>query len=345
MNKFRFMLVLISGLYITVHAQEQEVIVIHDSLFRANVFAMPNIEWRYITSDSLKGVEDTKANVFKVVEAIEKGVYREWSYFAFYNGADVYNGALDKELFDDWSSWTDKDSNTVPWLMEYTEYFKDSLWKSDRLYIHEVNKHEYAQDSGVVTEHVVMLEKNISDSDEESILVAYFKVWKDSSLIGLSLYDPYELNEDRMFGVLESYDFSGEWIGYVDNVVYDKSSLEPLSAYRIDSVLTINFESTSDTAVLLLKDILEREDDRLYESDETRTSFITTEDTTISVVSEFFGPDWSDTSKLIWVDHDTLRYIIEVKQPALDDMEAKLDVGQGFAWIWNFCRQTPFKEE
>lgn len=345
MNKFRFIVALLLGLFLTVQAQEQEGMVIHDSLFKANVLAMPSIEWRYMSSDSLKGIQDTVSNVFKVAAAIEKGVYREWSYFAFYNGEDVYNGTLDKELFDDWSSWTEKGSNTEPWLMEYTEHFKDSLWKSDRLFIHEVNKDEYAQDGGAVTEHVVMLEKDIADSGEESILVAYFKVWKDSSLIGLSLYDKYELNEDRMFGVLESFDFSGEWLGYVDNVVYDQASLEPLSAYRIDSVLTVSFESTSDTAVLLMKDILEREDDRLYESGETRTRFITTEDTTISVVSEFFGPDWSDTAKLIWVDQDTLRYIIEVKQPALDDMNAQLDEGQGFAWIWNFCRQTPLKEE
>ena len=55
------------------------------------------------------------------------------------------------------------------------------------------------------------------------------------------IYDKMEMDEREMFGILPNYDFSGQWLARVHNVVYDTATLDVLNAYTLDSMMLVEF--------------------------------------------------------------------------------------------------------
>ena len=62
------------------------------------------------------------------------------------------------------------------------------------------------------------------------------------------------------------------------------------------------------------------------------------------VHATYTDPDWDDKAKLIWVDFDTLRYIIDIDDVAHRAMGNEIEPGQEFAWYWEYTRINGKKE-
>ena len=75
------------------------------------------------------------------------------------------------------------------------------------------------------------------------------------------------------------------------------------------------------------------------------TEFVANEDSTMIVHASYTDPDWEDKAKLIWVDFDTLRYIIDIDDVAHQAMGNEVESGQEFAWYWEYTRVNGKKEE
>jgi len=75
------------------------------------------------------------------------------------------------------------------------------------------------------------------------------------------------------------------------------------------------------------------------------TELIAFDDSIMVVRAKYFDPYWEWVAKLIWVDQDTLKYIIEVAPVANEAMGNEIKEGQRFAWVWEFARIIGIKEE
>jgi len=312
--------------------------------FKKQISRTPFMVWEWADADSVRAYQDS-------IDGMMKFFYKDFGdetleYFSFFYDVDaVYDGSVTKQMINDWKSLDFDSMYYHDFLDEYSVGSADSF-KSDVRGLYGAMWNEpYQLDSQAVTFENAMLELDTLNDGTLIFHMSYLKVVEDTLLPrrNQALYDHLEIDESEMFGVLMNYDFSGQWLGRVYNVTYDLNSLDVLSSYTLDSMLIAEFEDQGGGLIRDLKPVEVFNHGAL--SGTWDTQFRADEDSAMVVYANYYDPNWSDTAHLIWTDRDTLRYIIEVKEPALVEMGAELKEGQGFAWYWDFSRINGIKED
>ena len=309
--------------------------------FKKQISRTPFMVWEWSDEDSVRAYQDTTDGIFKM---FYKDFYDEEfsEFFAFYYDAElVYDGSITRQMIRDWNSMELDSMYYHDILDEPNAYDSDSLAADVRkLYGVKWNEPYYAS-GGAITLEQATLELDTIDGDLY-FSMTYIRMLEDSTNMNSNaLYDKLEMDESEMFGVLASYDFSGQWLGRTFNVTYDLATLEPLSSYSIDSMLIVEFNPIEGGG-RQVKPVKVFNDG--YSGSPWETVMLPNDDSAMIVYASFQEPAWADTANLIWVDQDTLRYIIHVKPPAIEAMGEELPEGQGFAWYWDFSR-IKVKEE
>jgi len=329
-----------------VSAQEQPEDSVRTNAFIDQLSRTPYLQFEEANNTGFEAFQDSIDGIFKYFwkDYSEDNKIESFSYYYDFEG--VLYGGLDKDLIRDWNS-IDLDSMYAHDFIWQDENVGDSLRTDIRKTYGFGWNESYNNGKGYNVNSEDLVLKLDTLDETPYFAIHYWKDLYDTSYVEPSqLYDPYELNEKEMYGVLRGFDLSGEWTGYVDNVVYDKNTLDPFTAYRQDSMISISWVPNSDTTQYTMVPIVDYVREHEFKSGGCSTELRMNEDSTWTVFASYEDPTWSDMAKLVWVDMDTLRYIIEVGQPALEAMEhGDLSESQGFAWIWNFCRQTALKEE
>jgi hypothetical protein len=229
----------------------------------------------------------------------------------------------------------------------YTAHTGDSLRKDLRNY-YGVNWNEpYQLDSTRAVTYEEASLKLDTLSDGEVVFFLFYVRWEEDTVLPLKgtegTYDQMEMDEREMFGVLPHFDFSGHWLARVHNVVYDTATLDVLNAYTLDSMMLVEFVERDGG---LRREILPVE---TYKegalSGGWSTEIVANKDSVMIVHATYTDPDWDDKAKLIWVDFDTLRYIIDIDDVAHRAMGNEIESGQEFAWYWEYTRINGKKEE
>ena len=318
----------------------------HPDIFKQQISRTPFVQWEWADEDSVRAYQDTIGGITKFYSKDFEDVdYTFFSYF--YNADSVYDDKIAKQLFRDWQS-IEMDSMYYHDVLDgYTAHTGDSLRKDLRNY-YGVNWNEpYQLDSTRAVTYEEASLKLDTLSDGEVVFFLFYVRWEEDTVLPLNgkegTYDQMEMDEREMFGVLPHFDFSGQWLARVHNVVYDTATLDVLNAYTLDSMMLVEFVERDGG---LRREILPVE---TYKegalSGGWSTEIVAKKDSVMIVHATYTDPDWDDKAKLIWVDFDTLRYIIDIDDVAHRAMGNEIESGQEFAWYWEYTRINGKKEE
>ena len=336
-------MILVLGLAgLAVQAQDET----HPDIFKQQISRTPFVQWEWADEDSVRAYQDTIGGITKFYSKDFEDVdYTFFSYF--YNADSVYDDKIAKQLFRDWQS-IEMDSMYYHDVLDgYTAHTGDSLRKDLRNY-YGVNWNEpYQLDSTRAVTYEEASLKLDTLSDGEVVFFLFYVRWEEDTVLPLKgtegTYDQMEMDEREMFGVLPHFDFSGQWLARVHNVVYDTATLDVLNAYTLDSMMLVEFVERDGG---LRREILPVE---TYKegalSGGWSTEIVANKDSVMIVHATYTDPDWDDKAKLIWVDFDTLRYIIDIDDVAHRAMGNEIEPGQEFAWYWEYTRINGKKEE
>jgi len=339
----RRVMILVLGLAgLAVQAQDET----HPDIFKQQISRTPFVQWEWADEDSVRAYQDTIGGITKFYSKDFEDVdYTFFSYF--YNADSVYDDKIAKQLFRDWQS-IEMDSMYYHDVLDgYTAHTGDSLRKDLRNY-YGVNWNEpYQLDSTRAVTYEEASLKLDTLSDGEVVFFLFYVRWEEDTVLPLKgtegTYDQMEMDEREMFGVLPHFDFSGQWLARVHNVVYDTATLDVLNAYTLDSMMLVEFVERDGG---LRREILPVE---TYKegalSGGWSTEIVANKDSVMIVHATYTDPDWDDKAKLIWVDFDTLRYIIDIDDVAHRAMGNEIEPGQEFAWYWEYTRINGKKEE
>ena len=338
----RFLSVVFGLAGLAVQAQDET----HPDIFKQQISRTPFVQWEWADEDSVRAYQDTIGGITKFYSKDFEDVdYTFFSYF--YNADSVYDDKIAKQLFRDWQS-IEMDSMYYHDVLDgYTAHTGDSLRKDLRNY-YGVNWNEpYQLDSTRAVTYEEASLKLDTLSDGEVVFFLFYVRWEEDTVLPLKgtegTYDQMEMDEREMFGVLPHFDFSGQWLARVHNVVYDTATLDVLNAYTLDSMMLVEFVERDGG---LRREILPVE---TYKegalSGGWSTEIVAKKDSVMIVHATYTDPDWDDKAKLIWVDFDTLRYIIDIDDVAHRAMGNEIEPGQEFAWYWEYTRINGKKEE
>jgi hypothetical protein len=272
----------------------------------------------------------------------------DYIFFSYYYNADsVYDNKIAWQMIRDWNSIEMDSMYYHDVLNEYNTHTADSF-RYDVRNFYGVNWNEpYQIDSTRAVTYEEVSLKLDTLSDGELVFNLFYVRWEEDTVLPLggnhSLNDKMELEEKEMFGVLTNYDFSGEWLASVHNVTYDTSTLAVLHSYTLDSMMLVEFKERDSGHRREVLPIETYNEGAL--SGGWSTEFVANEDSTMIVHASYTDPDWEDKAKLIWVDFDTLRYIIDIDDVAHQAMGNEVESGQEFAWYWEYTRVNGKKEE
>ena len=338
----RFLSVVFGLAGLAVQAQDET----HPDIFKQQISRTPFVQWEWADEDSVRAYQDTIGGITKFYSKDFEDVdYTFFSYF--YNADSVYDDKIAKQLIRDWQS-IEMDSMYYHDVLDgYTAHTGDSLRKDLRNY-YGVNWNEpYQLDSTRAVTYEEASLKLDTLSDGEVVFFLFYVRWEEDTVLPLKgtegTYDQMEMDEREMFGVLPHFDFSGQWLARVHNVVYDTATLDVLNAYTLDSMMLVEFVERDGG---LRREILPVE---TYKegalSGGWSTEIVAKKDSVMIVHATYTDPDWDDKAKLIWVDFDTLRYIIDIDDVAHRAMGNEIEPGQEFAWYWEYTRINGKKEE
>ena len=338
----RFLSVVFGLAGLAVQAQDET----HPDIFKQQISRTPFVQWEWADEDSVRAYQDTIGGITKFYSKDFEDVdYTFFSYF--YNADSVYDDKIAKQLIRDWQS-IEMDSMYYHDVLDgYTAHTGDSLRKDLRNY-YGVNWNEpYQLDSTRAVTYEEASLKLDTLSDGEVVFFLFYVRWEEDTVLPLKgtegTYDQMEMDEREMFGVLPHFDFSGQWLARVHNVVYDTATLDVLNAYTLDSMMLVEFVERDGG---LRREILPVE---TYKegalSGGWSTEIVANKDSVMIVHATYTDPDWDDKAKLIWVDFDTLRYIIDIDDVAHRAMGNEIEPGQEFAWYWEYTRINGKKEE
>ena len=338
----RFLSVVFGLAGLAVQAQDET----HPDIFKQQISRTPFVQWEWADEDSVRAYQDTIGGITKFYSKDFEDVdYTFFSYF--YNADSVYDDKIAKQLIRDWQS-IEMDSMYYHDVLDgYTAHTGDSLRKDLRNY-YGVNWNEpYQLDSTRAVTYEEASLKLDTLSDGEVVFFLFYVRWEEDTVLPLNgkegTYDQMEMDEREMFGVLPHFDFSGQWLARVHNVVYDTATLDVLNAYTLDSMMLVEFVERDGG---LRREILPVE---TYKegalSGGWSTEIVANKDSVMIVHATYTDPDWDDKAKLIWVDFDTLRYIIDIDDVAHRAMGNEIEPGQEFAWYWEYTRINGKKEE
>jgi len=338
----RFLSVVFGLAGLAVQAQDET----HPDIFKQQISRTPFVQWEWADEDSVRAYQDTIGGITKFYSKDFEDVdYTFFSYF--YNADSVYDDKIAKQLIRDWQS-IEMDSMYYHDVLDgYTAHTGDSLRKDLRNY-YGVNWNEpYQLDSTRAVTYEEASLKLDTLSDGEVVFFLFYVRWEEDTVLPLNgkegTYDQMEMDEREMFGVLPHFDFSGQWLARVHNIVYDTATLDVLNAYTLDSMMLVEFVERDGG---LRREILPVE---TYKegalSGGWSTEIVANKDSVMIVHATYTDPDWDDKAKLIWVDFDTLRYIIDIDDVAHRAMGNEIEPGQEFAWYWEYTRINGKKEE
>jgi len=338
----RFLSVVFGLAGLAVQAQDET----HPDIFKQQISRTPFVQWEWADEDSVRAYQDTIGGITKFYSKDFEDVdYTFFSYF--YNADSVYDDKIAKQLIRDWQS-IEMDSMYYHDVLDgYTAHTGDSLRKDLRNY-YGVNWNEpYQLDSTRAVTYEEASLKLDTLSDGEVVFFLFYVRWEEDTVLPLKgtegTYDQMEMDEREMFGVLPHFDFSGQWLARVHNIVYDTATLDVLNAYTLDSMMLVEFVERDGG---LRREILPVE---TYKegalSGGWSTEIVANKDSVMIVHATYTDPDWDDKAKLIWVDFDTLRYIIDIDDVAHRAMGNEIEPGQEFAWYWEYTRINGKKEE
>jgi hypothetical protein len=315
--------------------------------FKKQISRTSFVFWEWVDKDSTRAFQDTIPGITKLFHKDNEPGFR-MDYMGFYYDLDpLYNDETMKILIRDWLSLEFDSMYYHDVLVSYNEFSADSLKADFRKNYGVMWNEPYVQDSMVVSLEEVVLKIDTLSDGQAYMHMSYIKIIEDSTEweneVGGSLYDFMEMDESEMFGVLVGYDFSGQWLGRVHNVVYDTLTYEPLNYYTMDSMMVVEFPSADSGRTRIVQPVIEFKEGAL--SGGWNTTLKMGADSSMYVHANYSDPYWGDAAKLIWVDQDTLKYIIEVAPVANEAMGNEIKEGQGFAWVWEFARIKGIKEE
>ena len=303
--------------------------------------------WEWVDKDSTRAYQDTVPGVYKLFHRDNEPGFRMEFIAYYYDLEELYADETMRLMLRDWESFDLDSIYSHDALLPYNEHSADSLKANFRHYYGFQWNEPYYEDSLFVTSEEMNVKMDTLSNGEVLLIMSYLKIMEDSSSVASSsgsLYAPMEMDESEMFGVLATYDFSGQWLGAVHNVVYDTATFEPSSYYTMDSMMVVEFPliegSDLDRAISPVSTFNEGALGGTW-----NTQFIAGADSSMMVHANYGDPDWGDVAKLIWVDYDTLKYIVEVADVANDAMGNEIPEGQKFAWVWEFARIKGIKEE
>lgn len=313
--------------------------------YKKQVSRTPYIVWDWVDEDSTRAYQDTIPGIMKFFHKDEfEGECWESVHY-FYDVEEVYSGETTKQLIRDWNSF---DLDTMYYsdlLVKYHPYSGDSFRANVRPSYGVMWNESYTVDSSTIIMDDVYLDLDTLKSGEVVFHLMYMRIIEDTLYPkNQALYEHMELDENKMFGVLTNYDFSGQWMARVHNVSYDKATRELLSYYMMDSMMVVEFRDMRDDGSL--REVVPIE--IFHEGDlggDWNTQFIADEDSAMTVHASYYNPNWTWMAKLIWVDQDTLRYIVEVDEVANEKMENDLKETECYAWYWEYYRLKAIKEE
>jgi hypothetical protein len=343
MKRVLTMMLLIAGLAAGAQTTERT------NNFNKQVARTSFVNWEWVDKDSTRAYQDTVPGIYRLFHKDNEPGFRMELVSYYYDLDPLYEDETMKYLIRDWLSF-DFDSVYYHDIFDrYTEYSADSLKADYRKTYGAMWNEPYLEDSMLVTMDQAMLQIDTLRGGAIYMILSYMKIMEDSTdwnkdYTGESLYDKMEMDESQMFGVLAHFDFSGQWLGSVHNVLYDTATLDPLSYYTMDSMMLVEFP-------LIEGSTLDREVQSISTFNEGalggtwNTQFVARADSSMMVHANFGDPDWAHVAKLIWVDFDTLRYIVQVADVANEEMGNEIPDGQRFAWVWEFVRMKAIKEE
>ena len=338
----RFLSVVFGLAGLAVQAQDET----HPDIFKQQISRTPFVQWEWADEDSVRAYQDTIGGITKFYSKDFEDV--DYTFFSYFYNADlVYDDKIAKQLIRDWQS-IEMDSMYYHDVLDgYTAHTGDSLRKDLRNY-YGVNWNEpYQLDSTRAVTYEEASLKLDTLSDGEVVFFLFYVRWEEDTVLPLNgkegTYDQMEMDEREMFGVLPHFDFSGQWLARVHNIVYDTATLDVLNAYTLDSMMLVEFVERDGG---LRREILPVE---TYKegalSGGWSTEIVANKDSVMIVHATYTDPDWDDKAKLIWVDFDTLRYIIDIDDVAHRAMGNEIEPGQEFAWYWEYTRINGKKEE
>ena len=342
MKKLFIMVLMVAGLAASAQSDNA-----YPNIFQQQVSRTSDIVWEWVDQDSTRAYQDTIPGITKFFHTDnEPGIRTEFLSY-FYDLEELYEDKTMKTLIRDWQSMELDSGYYHELLDEYNEHSADSL-KSDYRKNYGVQWNEpYLQDSLLVTMEQATLVLDTFSDGEIYLYLSYIKFMEDSTgwnkELGGSLYDPMEMDETEMFGVLVGYDFSGQWLARVHNVVYDSATFEPLSYHTMDSMMVVEFPSQDGGITRVVQPVEEYKKGALGGT--WNTLLRMDRDSAMQVEAHYHNPDWKVQAALVWVDQDTLKYIIPVADVANEAMGNDIPEGQKFAWVWEFSRVKGIKEE
>ena len=303
--------------------------------------------WEWVDKDSTRAYQDTVPGVYKMFHRDNEPGFRMEFIAYYYDLEELYADETMRLMLRDWESFDLDSIYSHDALLPYNEYSADSFKANFRHYYGFQWNEPYFEDSLFVTSEEMNVKMDTLSNGEVLLIMSYLKIMEDSSSVASSsgsLYAPMEMDENEMFGVLANYDFSGQWLGRVHNVLYDTATFEPLSYYTMDSMMVVEFPlQDGEQFSRKIKPVEVLREGAL--GGDWSTELIAFDDSIMIVRAKYFDPYWEWVAKLIWVDQDTLKYIIEVAPVANEAMGNEIKEGQRFAWVWEFARITGIKEE
>lgn len=344
MRKLLTFVLAVVGIAVAAQTESEE-----RTVFQQQVSRTPHVIWEWVDADSTRAYQDTVPGVTRLFHKDNEPGFRMEFVAYYYDLEPLYNDEIANMLVNDWLSF---DLDSMYYANYLTEYVKgttaDSLQRSIRKNYGVKWKEPYVVDSLTVSMEQVMLYTDTLNSGEIIMIMSYMRLMEDSASMGYGddsggLYDFMEMDESEMFGVLPQYDFSGEWLGRVHNVLYDTASFDVISYTTMDSMLIVEFPQVQDITKRQILPIQTLREGALDGSWSTVLEMGS--DSTMMVRASYENPEWAHEAKLIWVDLDTLKYIIPVPDVANEAMGNEIPEGQKFAWVWEFARISGIKEE
>lgn len=344
MKKILTLVLVVAGL-----ASAAQTTSVERTIFQQQVSRTPHVIWEWVDADSTRAYQDTIPGITRIFHKDNEPGFR-MEYVAYYYDLEpLYNDEIADVLVNDWLSF---DLDSMYYARYLKEYVKgataDLLQRNFRKNYGVKWKEPYVVDSLTVSMEQVMLYTDTLNSGEIIMIMSYMRLMEDSASMGYGddsggLYDFMEMDESEMFGVLPQYDFSGEWLGRVHNVLYDSASFDVISYTTMDSMLVVQFPELSGPTLREVKPVKVYNEGAL--PGDWSTVFEMSPDSLMLVKASYDNPSWAHEAKLIWVDLDTLKYIIQVSDVANEAMGNEIPEGQKFAWVWEFARIRATKGE
>jgi len=331
-----------TGLVASAQTQEDRVDNFQKQLSRTSYLI-----WEWVDADSTRAFQDTIPGITKLFhQDNEPGFRMEYLGF-YYDLEELYQNKTMQILIRDWQSMNFDSLFYHDVLDVYSEHSADSLKADIRKNYGAMWNEPYLQDSMMVTMEQATLIMDTFSNGQVYLYMSYIKIMEDSTdwenQENGSLYDPMEMDESKMYGVLAGYDFSGQWLGSVHNVVYDTATFEALNYYTMDSMMVVEFLSQDGGKTRVVQPVAEYKKGALGGA--WNTLLRMDKDSVMQVEAHYQNPEWKVHAALIWVDLDTLKYIIPVADVANEAMGNDIPKGQKFAWVWEFSRVKGIKEE